>query len=54
MTEIKITTVAAADLRNAAGQTISEAVTFRKMATIRRIDEIGPIEGAETVESENK
>lgn len=29
-------------------------MTERKMATIRRIDTIGPIEGAETVESENK
>ena len=47
MTEI--TGTPTAEMLNAEGQTIAEAVSFRKMATIRRIDNIEPIEGADKI-----
>lgn len=37
------------ELRNAEGQTLAEAIRFRKLATVRRIDEIQPIEGADKI-----
>lgn len=49
MSEIKFTNTPADELRNAEGQTIAEAVSFRKMATIRRVDNIEPIEGADKI-----
>ena len=50
MTEINITSTPAAELRNADGQTIAEAVRFRKMATIQKIVSVSPIEGADAIE----
>jgi RNA ligase (TIGR02306 family) len=50
MTEINITSTPAAELLNAEGQTIAEAVRFRKLATIQKIVSISPIEGADNIE----
>lgn len=50
MTEINITNTPAAELTNAKGQTVAEAVRFRKMATIQKIVSISPIEGADNIE----
>lgn len=48
--EIKITDTPAAEMINAEGQTIAESVYKRKMASIRRIDEVGPIPDADAIE----
>lgn len=50
MIEIQLTSTPASELRNADGQTIAEAVQFRKMATIQQIVSISPIEGADAIE----
>ena len=41
--DITLTNTPASELLNAEGQTISEVVYKRKMASIRLIDEVGPI-----------
>ena len=48
--EIKITNTPAAEMTNAEGQTIAASVYKRKMASIRRIDEVGPIPDADAIE----
>lgn len=50
MTEINITSTPPAELTDAEGQTIAEAVRFRKLATIQKIVSISPIEGADNIE----
>jgi RNA ligase (TIGR02306 family) len=50
MSEIVLTSTPAAELLNAEGQTIAEAVRFRKMATVQQIVSISPIEGADAIE----
>lgn len=49
--EIKFTNTPASELRNSEDQTIAEAVYKRKMASIRRLDEINPIPGADAIEA---
>lgn len=49
MAEVKIANTPASEMVNSAGQTIAQAVQFRKMATIRKIDKLEPIEGADKI-----
>jgi RNA ligase (TIGR02306 family) len=50
MTEVTITNMPANELVNDAGQTIAQAVQFRKMAVVKRIDAIDPIPDADAIE----
>ena len=50
MGQVTFTAVAASDIRNAEGQTVAEAVNKRKLVTVRKIDELNPIEGADAIE----
>lgn len=50
MTEVKIVNTPANELVNETGQTIAQAVQFRKMAVVKRIDAIDPIPDADAIE----
>ncbi len=50
MTEVQITNTPAVELVNVAGQTVAQAVQFRKMAVVKRIDAIDPIPDADAIE----
>jgi RNA ligase (TIGR02306 family) len=49
LTDAVITEKAHDEVLNDQGQTVAEAVRFRKLATVRRIDDIQPIEGADKI-----